>query len=82
MHLRNIDGTEFVEFLLNQDDPAVGKTVAQIAKILPDKCVLVSVRREGMILIPHGNTKFQAGDSVTAFVHQSAVGDVRACLTA
>ncbi|MGD8821971.1 MAG: CBS domain-containing protein, partial [Anaerolineales bacterium] len=81
MHLRNIDGTEFVEILLNPGDPAVGKTVADIAEILPEKCVLVSIRRDGMILIPHGNTIFKPDDSVTAFVHQSAVAEVRACLT-
>jgi CIC family chloride channel protein len=80
MHLRNIDGTEFVEIRLGSEDRAVGKTVQQVAEILPEDCVLVSIRRDGQILIPHGSTTLQAGDSITAFVQQSVVDDVRTCL--
>ena len=81
MHLRNVDGVEFVEIELHDGDPAVGKMVQQLADVLPEDCVLVSIRRDGIILIPHGSTMLQKGDSITAFVHQSALEKVRACLT-
>jgi CIC family chloride channel protein len=81
MHMRNIDGTEFVEIYLADDDNGVGKTIQQLAEILPEDCVLVSIRRDSNILIPHGSTRLQAGDSITAFVHQSVVSEVRSCLT-
>jgi hypothetical protein len=35
---------------------------------LPEECVLISIRRQGRILIPHGDTLFLAGDQITAFV--------------
>lgn len=81
MHLRNIDGTEFMEIGLTQGDSGIGKTVQQLAKILPEDCVLVSIRRDGRILIPHGSTQLQEGDRVTAFVNQSVISEVRSCFT-
>jgi CIC family chloride channel protein len=80
MHLRNIDGTEFIEVQLKTGDRAVGQTVQQLAEILPEDCVLVSIRRNGRILIPHGSTKLRVDDSITAFSHQSVVIGVRECL--
>jgi CIC family chloride channel protein len=79
MGLRNIDGTEFIEIRLNEQDPAVGKTLQQIAATLPADCVLVSIRRTGRIIIPHGSSVLQTGDRLTAFVSEDVVSDVRAC---
>ncbi|NOX62704.1 MAG: CBS domain-containing protein [Chloroflexi bacterium] len=62
------DGTEFIELPLREGDAAVGKTLAEVAKDLPKDCVCVSIRRDGRVIIPHGDTVFQPGDSVTAFV--------------
>jgi CIC family chloride channel protein len=82
MHLRNIDGTEFIEIALSEGDAGVGKSVQELAAILPEDCVLVSIRRDGLILIPHGSTRLESGDSITAFVHQSVGPRVRECLGA
>jgi CIC family chloride channel protein len=81
MHLRNVDGVEFLEIILHDGDHAVGKMVQQLADILPEDCVLVSIRRDGIILIPHGSTILQKGDAITAFVHQSVLDKVRTCMT-
>lgn len=62
------DGTQFVEFTVSRDSFAVGRRVQDIAGILPDKCILVSISRRGHVLIPHGDTTFEPGDKVTAFV--------------
>ncbi len=62
------DGTEFVEVILHQDDRAVGETVATIASELPTRCVLISIRRDGKTIIPHGDTILMPGDHITAFV--------------
>ncbi|MDF1499618.1 MAG: chloride channel protein [Anaerolineales bacterium] len=80
MHLRDIDGTQFVELRLSEGDHGVGRSISKLADMLPEDCVLVSIRRDGRILIPHGSTRLQAGDSITAFVHQSVAGKVRSCL--
>ena len=80
MRVRNIDGTEFIEVRLQADDPSVGSTVQTIAAIMPTECILVSIRRQGRVLIPHGDAVFEAGDIVTAFVTTADVAHVQAAL--
>ena len=65
------DGTQFVEFTVTRDSFVVGRRVQDIAGILPEKCILVSISRRGQVLIPHGGTTFGPGDKVTAFVSSS-----------
>jgi len=79
MELRNIDGNEFVTCTLDAEDPAVGLKVKKLASALPKDCILVSIRRDGRVFIPHGNTRFQPGDQVTAFVSNRHVKKVEAC---
>jgi len=62
------EGTEFVDIPLVEGDKVVGKTVAEVAANLPDDCVLVSIERSQSLIIPHGDTVFQAGDKITAFI--------------
>ncbi|MFN2160440.1 MAG: chloride channel protein [Candidatus Promineifilaceae bacterium] len=59
---------EFVDILLVEDDSVIGKSVAEVAPYLPDDCVLVSIKRNNSFVIPHGDTVFQVGDQVTAFI--------------
>jgi len=80
MQLRNLDGTEFVDLKLKQGDRAVGQTVEDIACVLPHECILISVRRDGRVLIPHGDTTFQVGDHITAFTRSEDGETLHACL--
>jgi CIC family chloride channel protein len=80
IQLRNIDGTEFVELLVGDGDRANGQSVQEIAKNLPSDCILVSIRRGGRMLIPHGDTVVQAGDRITAFAESRKVDALRRCL--
>ena len=80
MRLRNIDETEFLEIPLTDQCAAVGKTLVEIAGQLPDECIVISIRRGNRVLIPHGDTIFQAGDRVTAFVRSRAVPELYTCL--
>ena len=75
--LRNIDGTVFSEITLQPGDPAVGKRLAELSPAFPLECILVSVRRQGRMLIPHGDTVFRAGDQVTLFVSAGDLGPSR-----
>ena len=61
--LHNIDGTVFSEIALRQGDLAVGKRLAELSPNFPEECILVSIRRAGRLLIPHGDTVFLAGDT-------------------
>jgi CIC family chloride channel protein len=80
MQLRNLDNTEFVEIELKEGGPAVGKTLNEIARLLPDDCVLISIRRGDRLLIPHGDTGFEAGDRITAFATTEAIESLHYCL--
>ncbi len=64
---------EFIEIPVSPQDAVVNKTVQEVAKIMPNDCVLVSIRRDDKVIIPHGDTIFQAGDHITAFTtHEDA----------
>lgn len=82
IQLRNIDGTEFVELLVSEGDRAHGRSVREIAETLPGDCILVSIRRGGRMLIPHGDTVVQAGDRITAFAESRKVDEMRRALSA
>ncbi|RMF81079.1 MAG: CBS domain-containing protein [Chloroflexi bacterium] len=73
---------EFIELglTLSGDDIAVGKKVKDIAPALPDECILVSIQRNESILIPHGDTVFQPGDQVTAFICNADIEALYHCL--
>ena len=62
------ENLEFVEIRLEDKYGAVGKSLESIALNLPTECLLVSVRRDGRVVIPRGDTVFQVGDHITAFV--------------
>jgi CIC family chloride channel protein len=79
MQLRNVDGTEFTELALVANDRAVGKEVHELADKLPKDCVLIAIRRDGRVLIPHGDTILQEGDLVTAFIRSDQVETFYGC---
>jgi CIC family chloride channel protein len=79
MRLRNLDGTEFVDLNLKAGDRVIGQTVQEIAATLPEECLLISIRRDDQVLIPHGNTVFQPNDHLTAFVHSKDVKALHHC---
>jgi CIC family chloride channel protein len=68
-HIRRRHGeaTEFIEVALATGDLAVGEVVSDIAAHLPADAILISIRRDGRTLIPHGSTRLASGDRVTAF---------------
>ncbi len=80
MQLQNVDGTEFVDVKLTGGDRAVGKTIQEMSATLPHECVLVSIRRDGRILIPHGNTILMDGDNITAFISVADKEPLLSCL--
>lgn len=80
LRARNEENTTFTEFQLSARGWAVGKSVSEVAKRLPAGCVVVSLRREGEILIPRGNTRFLDGDRVMVYAHRQDMQAVRATL--
>lgn len=78
--MREPGGHEFVELELGANDPAVGKSIAELGPGLPQACVLVSIHRAGAILIPHGSTVLQTGDVLTAYARREAAPELRQLL--
>ena len=82
MKMRNIDGTEFVDMTINAKANANGKSISELANKLPHDCILISIRRDGQVLIPHGETKLQADDQLTAFIQSKDVEQFYTCFRA
>ncbi|MBI3359798.1 MAG: Na+/H+ antiporter [Chloroflexi bacterium] len=67
--------SQFVEITLAPDSYAAGKSVAELG--LPRAAVLVSIQREGELIIPRGDTRLQAGDVVTTLSEREHAASVR-----
>jgi CIC family chloride channel protein len=81
LSLRRLDGTEFIEITIPPDAGCVGRTVRELSQALPADAVFVSIRRKnGQVLIPHGDTVIQAGDRITCFASSSAAQALQSCL--
>jgi Trk K+ transport system NAD-binding subunit len=74
------EGEEIVEVFLQKGDLVAGKTVQQVASQFPPDSVLVSIRRNGKLIVPHGSTVFQPGDHITAFVRTTDAEKLFHCL--
>ncbi|MCB8944638.1 MAG: chloride channel protein [Ardenticatenaceae bacterium] len=80
MELRKVGQMELLEVELPANSRAVGQSVAHLARDLPHDCVIVFIRRNGSVLIPHGDTVLQPGDEVHAFLRESDEAQLRDCL--
>lgn len=77
--LRDLAGTQFVEWRITADAPAAGRQVREMS--WPSRTVLTSIRRNGEVVMPNGDTRLQAGDEVTVLADLEHVDDVEALLT-
>ncbi len=62
---RTQPGASFFEMPIPPNSAVDGKSVKEIT--WPESATLVSVRRGGSVLIPHGDTRLRTGDTITAF---------------
>jgi CIC family chloride channel protein len=75
-------GGEVLHLFIKEGVPAIGKTVQEIADLLPKESVLVSIMRGEKVLFPHGDTVFELGDEVIAFVRNDQVEKLLHCFQA
>ncbi|MBU0490381.1 MAG: chloride channel protein [Chloroflexi bacterium] len=78
MKLRSVSSTRFSEVDLDPDSPAVGHVIRDLA--LPENCLIVSIRRGGRLVVPHGGTELQAGDRVALVAAEVELADAQKCL--
>jgi CIC family chloride channel protein len=75
----NHSQAEFIDVPILSGSHAAGLTVAELG--LPRAAVLVSIRRGRELVIPHGDTRLESGDVVTALCERESANQVRAALT-
>jgi len=78
--LREEADNVFVELSLVDGDSPIGSALQSLA--LPERVNVVSIERNGEIVIPRGSTIFEVGDIVTVFGHKEVMDQVRGIFTA
>ena len=68
-----------VEVTLAPDSPVIGPTIRELD--LPRDSTFVAVVREEHVVVPRGDTVFQAGDEVIALVTPESEDEIRRILT-
>jgi CBS domain-containing protein len=63
--VRTQPGTGFFEAMVRRGTPIVGWQVKDVH--WPEGAILVSIRRGSSVLIPHGETMIEVGDTITVF---------------
>jgi len=74
-----LDGGEFIDLLISSGDKFNGKKVKEIATCMPEESILISIQRDGKVIIPHGNTVIQVGDLITAYVREQGIESLNEC---
>jgi len=65
-------------FTLSDTDQAAGRSLEELG--LPGDCLVASIRRGDCVVIPHGDTRLEAGDQIVAVMSQDGEHRLRACL--
>ena len=68
-----------VEVTLAEDSPVIGPTIRELD--VPRDATFVAVLREEHVIVPRGDTAFQAGDEVIALVTPDSEDEIRRMLT-
>lgn len=74
--LRNVEENEFIEIVVDADAPMVGHTLIDFP--CSDSCHIVSIRRDGRVVIPQGDTLINANDIIVAYVYPESHDEVMA----
>ncbi len=73
-NLLDIPGAKVVDYILMDSTPAAGKRLAELT--LPTECMVVSILRDGRVIIPHGDTLLQEGDRVKVLLYGCDISDL------
>ncbi len=78
LSLGHLTHTEVFQIPLVAGMAAVGKRIRTLA--LPPQVLIISITRNGEVLIPHGETLLQPGDTVVALTQQDEAEELRRIL--
>lgn len=74
MRLHTLTGAHVVEFYVSERSPAVNQTIRDVE--WPPESVVASIRRNGRLLVPRGDTTLRAGDTVTVVASPEVEGEI------
>ena len=67
--------TQFIEIIVPKNSHIIDETIAETG--IPRTAVMVSIKRNNELIIPRGDTIFQAGDVVTLFCEREYVDSLK-----
>jgi CIC family chloride channel protein len=70
------DGSEIIQLYAAEGAQCVGQQVMEIANEIPVESLLIAIRRDEKVIIPHGNTVIQPGDYISILVSSEKVDEV------
>lgn len=76
--LRELSGTQFVELVVDGDAPAANSAVRAVP--WPARTILTSIRRDGEVILPDGDTLLLPGDEVVALTATDEAERLRALI--
>lgn len=76
--LGHLTNTEVLEIPLAEGMAAVGLRIRELR--LPPQVLIISIRRDTAVLIPHGETLLQPGDAVVVLAQQDVEAELRKIL--
>lgn len=74
-HLRDLAGVQFVELVVEPSAPVANQLVRDIG--WPHRTILTSIRRNGEVITPHGDTRLEPGDEVVLLTGSDDTAEVR-----
>jgi CIC family chloride channel protein len=78
LSLGHLTHTGVFQILLAPGMAAVGQRIRDLH--LPPQVLIISVRRDGAVLVPHGETLLQPGDTVVALTQEDVADELRRIL--
>ena len=77
LELETEDHFEVIHLLVNEESAIAGKKVSEIARLLPEDSLLVSIIQDGRGVIPHGSTLISPNDFLTILVNRDEVENLK-----
>jgi len=77
LEIEKQDHFEVIHLLVNEDSAIAGKKVSEIASLLPEDSLLVSIKQDGRGVIPHGSTLISPNDYLTIIVNDDDVEELK-----
>jgi CIC family chloride channel protein len=78
LRVTKLNDAEFANFKITPGSASEGRLISELK--LPEKCLVVSVRRGNQLIIPHGYTRLRAKDQLTIFAENGSLATVKQSL--